>query len=132
MKKLTGEVGKNKRSLYKCNGQVLSYCDLDKAYGGLEEYPSPRDLFAFSIGVCKASVIAMFIEGKLEDSAEGIRFETWYEKAGDETVKKVYINFYLPKRFESRKEDILRAAEMCPLKRTVKSYIEIETNFTFE
>lgn len=126
-----GECLKNKRIKYGYDDEHLSFCDVDKIYGGLESYPAPRDIFSASIGLCVLAVLAIYIETKLKESAEGLKFESNYFKTDDGRVSKVCLKVKIPRQFESRREELIKVAESCPIKRTLKETIEIETLYEF-
>ncbi|MCS6893441.1 MAG: OsmC family protein, partial [Deltaproteobacteria bacterium] len=131
-KKVFGVVGEGKRIDYGFDLEHRSYCDVDRLYGGLEEYPAPRDIFSASVGLCVVAVLSIYIESKLKSSAQGLRFESNYQKGDDGRVIEIELKICIPKHFEDKKEELIKIAESCPIKKTVSPFIDVKTFYYFE
>lgn len=109
--------GKRVHSNYK--GFVVE-TDQPKNEGGDGSAPEPYDLFISSIGTCAGVNVLYFCDSR-NISTDGIRMTLSLEK-DDKThlVKQIHIRLHLPDSFPERyRKAVIRAAEMCAVKRSL-------------
>ncbi|MCS6961134.1 MAG: OsmC family protein [Deltaproteobacteria bacterium] len=130
-KVLHGWLSKDKRIVYCIKNDCLNFCDVDKQWGGLGEYPNPRDVFSASVGLCVLAVVAIYLEKKLNVSFENIKFECTYQKGPEGEIKAINLKVFFPVALEYIKEELIRVAESCPVKKTLSSSVQIKTEYLF-
>ena len=100
--------------------------DQPPSEGGDGSAPEPFDLFLSSIGTCAGVYIAYFCESRdipTDDILMTLRFER-NEKS--HLMEKIAIEIHLPPDFPDKyRKAVIRAAEMCTVKRTLTHPPEI-------
>lgn len=116
--------GKRVNSAYK--GFTIE-TDQPKDEGGDGSAPEPFDLFLSSIGTCAGVYILYFCESR-QIPTDGLKMNLQFER-NDKThmVEQIRINIQLPPEFpEKYRNAVVRAAEMCTVKRTLVNPPEIQ------
>ena len=115
--------GKRVTSTYK--GFAIE-TDQPKSEGGDASAPEPYDLFLSSIGTCAGVYIVYFCESR-GIPTEGIATVLSFEKnERSHLMEKIIIDIRLPPEFpEKYRKAVIRAAEMCTVKRTLAAPPEI-------
>lgn len=94
--------------------------DQPPSEGGAGSAPEPFDLFLSSIGTCAGVYIVYFCESRgipTDDISMTLRFER-NEKS--HLMEKIAIEIHLPPEFPDKyRNAVIRAAEMCTVKRTL-------------
>ena len=115
--------GKRVRATYK--GFTID-TDQPPSEGGEGSAPEPFDLFLASLGTCAGVYIVYFCESR-NLPVDGIRMNLRF--ARNETahlMEKIFIDIALPPGFPSKyRKAVIRAAEMCTVKRTLANPPEI-------
>lgn len=103
--------------------------DQPQADGGDNSAPAPFDLFIASIGTCAGIFVLNFMQ-KRDINTEGAKLTLRGERDPEtHLVSKVRIEIQLPPGFPSQyKEAVIRAAELC----SVKRHIHQPPNFEIE
>lgn len=100
--------------------------DQPKSEGGDDSAPEPYDLFLSSIGTCAGVYIVYFCESRdipTDDISMTLRFE---RNETSHLMEKIAIAINLPPAFPDKyRKAVIRAAEMCTVKRTLTSPPEI-------
>jgi uncharacterized OsmC-like protein len=131
--KVKGQVLENKRISFSVNDGPANYCDVGKAYGGLEDYPAPRDVLSASLGLCGLAVAAIFLESKHNISASGMSFEADYEAGDQGIVKSINVKYFVKNIPSELRESIKNVIlNMCPVKNTLQSFININAEVHFD
>lgn len=116
--------GKRVNSTYK--GFTVN-TDQPKSEGGDGSAPEPFDLFLSSIGTCAGVYIAYFCESR-QIPIDGITMTLQFSR-NDKThlMEKIAIDIQLPAEFPAKyRNAVIRAAEMCTVKRTLAAPPEIQ------
>lgn len=94
--------------------------DQPPSEGGDGAAPEPYDLFLSSIGTCAGVYIVYFCESRdipTDDIAMTLRFE---QDEKSHLMEKIAIEIHLPPAFpEKYRKAVVRAAEMCTVKRNL-------------
>jgi putative redox protein len=103
------------------------HTDQAKYAGGDESAPAPFDLFLASIGTCGGVYVVYFCE-KRGIPFENIRLIQRMEKDPEtKMIKKISLDIELPPDFpEKYKEGLIRAVDLCTVKRHIKDAPEFE------
>ena len=100
--------------------------DQPKDEGGDGSAPEPFDLFLSSLGTCAGVYIVYFCESR-DIPTEGITMTLRFER--DEKthlIEKLHMDIHLPPEFpEKYRKAVIRAAEMCTVKRALAQPPEI-------
>ncbi|MCB2145082.1 MAG: OsmC family protein [Deltaproteobacteria bacterium] len=100
--------------------------DQPQSEGGNGSAPEPYDLFLSSLGTCAGVYIVYFCESRgipTEDISMTLSFER-NEKS--HLMEKIAISIHLPPEFPKKyRKAVIRAAEMCTVKRTMTHPPEI-------
>ena len=100
--------------------------DQPKSEGGDDSAPEPYDLFLSSIGTCAGVYIVYFCESRdipTEDISMTLRFE---RNETSHLMEKIAIDIHLPPEFPDKyRKAVIRAAEMCTVKRNLAHPPEI-------
>lgn len=115
----------NKRVCSSYKGFTIE-TDQPHSEGGDGSAPEPFDLFLSSIGTCAGIYIVYFCESR-SISLEGISMTLHFER-NDQThlMEKIRIDIQLPPEFPDKyRKAVIRAAEMCTVKRTLADPPEI-------
>ncbi len=105
--------------------------DQPKSEGGEASAPEPFDLFLASIGTCAGVYIVYFCESRSIPTA-GISMTLGFER-NDQThlMEKIDIVVHLPSDFPQKyRKAVIRAAEMCTVKRTLLDPPDIQVTAT--
>jgi len=107
--------------------------DQPKSEGGDDSAPEPYDLFLSSIGTCAGVYIVYFCESRdipTQDISMTLRFE---RNETSHLTEKITIEIHLPPAFPDKyRKAVIRAAEMCTVKRTLTHPPEILVTTTGE
>lgn len=107
--------------------------DQPPAEGGDGSAPEPFDLFLSSIGTCAGVYVVYFCESR-DISTDGISMRLRFQR--NETshmMEKITIQIHLPPAFPKKyRKAVVRAAEMCTVKRTLFHPPEILVTATDE
>lgn len=120
--------GKRVTSLYK--GFTVE-TDQPGSEGGNDSAPEPYDLFLSSIGTCAGVYIVYFCESR-DISTEGISMTLGFDR-NEKThlMEKIAIQIHLPPEFPDKyRKAVIRAAEMCTVKRNLINPPEIHITAT--
>lgn len=100
--------------------------DQPQSEGGDGSAPEPYDLFLSSIGTCAGVYVAYFCQSRdipMDDISITLRFER-NEKS--HLMEKIGIAIHLPAAFPDKyRKAVIRAAEMCAVKRSLTHPPEI-------
>jgi ribosomal protein S12 methylthiotransferase accessory factor len=122
--------GKRVTSTYK---EFTVETDQPISEGGDGSAPEPYDLFLSSIGTCAGVYIVYFCESRdipTEDISMTLHFE---RNETSHLMEKIAIKIHLPPEFpEKYRKAVIRAAEMCTVKRSLSSPPEIRVTTTGE
>ncbi len=103
--------------------------DQPPSEGGDGSAPEPYDLFLSSIGTCAGVYIAYFCESRdipMDDISMTLRFE---RNEQSHLMEKIAIEIHLPSAFpEKYRKAVIRAAEMCTVKRNLANPPEIQVS----
>lgn len=118
--------GKRVNSTYK--GFTVE-TDQPQSEGGEGAAPEPFDLFLASIGTCAGVFVVYFCESRDIPTA-GIRMELRFERnEQSHLMEKIDLDIHLPPEFPAKyRKAVVRAAEMCTVKRTLINPPEIRVN----
>lgn len=118
--------GKRVNSTYK--GFTVE-TDQPQSEGGEGAAPEPFDLFLASIGTCAGVFVVYFCESRDIPTA-GIRMKLHFERnEQSHLMEKIDLDIYLPPEFPAKyRKAVVRAAEMCTVKRTLINPPEIRVN----
>ena len=115
----------NKRVTSTYKGFVVE-TDQPREEGGDGSAPEPFDLFLSSLGTCAGVYIVYFCESR-DIPTDGIAMTLRFER--DEKthlMEKIHLDIELPPEFpEKYRTAVIRAAEMCTVKRTLAKPPEI-------
>jgi putative redox protein len=115
--------GKRVESTYK--GFTVK-TDQPKSEGGDGSAPEPYDLFLSSMGTCAGVYIVYFCESRQIPTADismTLRFE---RNEQSHLMEKIIIDIQVPPQFPAKyRKALIRAAEMCTVKRTLITPPEI-------
>lgn len=107
--------------------------DQPKSEGGDGSAPEPYDLFLSSIGTCAGVYIVYFCESRdipTQDISMTLRFQ---RNETSHLMEKIAIEIHLPPAFPDKyRKAVIRAAEMCTVKRTLTHPPEIQVTATGE
>lgn len=120
--------GKRVNSTYK--GFTVK-TDQPKSEGGDDAAPEPYDLFLSAIGTCAGVYIVYFCESR-EIPIDGISMILRFER-NEQThlMEKIAIDIRLPPGFPGKyRKAVIRAAEMCTVKRNLVNPPEITVTAT--
>jgi len=115
----------NKRVCSSYKGFTIE-TDQPPSEGGDGSAPEPFDLFLSSIGTCAGIYIVYFCESR-SIPMDGISMTLRFER-NDQThlMEKIRIDIQLPPEFPDKyRKAVIRAAEMCTVKRTLAAPPEI-------
>ena len=105
--------------------------DQPKTEGGDGSAPEPFDLFLSSIGTCAGVYIVYFCESRdipTDDISMTLRFE---RNEQSHLMEEIAIDIHLPPDFPDKyRKAVIRAAEMCTVKRTLTHPPEIQISAT--
>jgi putative redox protein len=120
----------NKRVHARYKGFIIE-TDQPVRAGGDESAPAPFDLFVASIGTCAGIYVLGFLEQR-GLSTEGAGIGVGLERDPDtKLVTKISLEIKLPTDFPPKYRDaVIRAAEMCAVKRHLDNPPEFETYTT--
>jgi putative redox protein len=120
----------NKRVHARYKGFVIE-TDQPVQSGGDESAPAPFDLFMASIGTCAGIYVLSFLQQR-GLSAEGAGIVLRQERDPDtKLVSKITLEIKLPADFPEKYRDaVIRAAEMCAVKRHLDSPPVFDTYVT--
>jgi len=120
--------GKRVTSIYK--GFTVE-TDQPPGEGGDGSAPEPYDLFLSSMGTCAGVYIVYFCESR-NIPTQGISMSLRFERnESSHLVEKIAMEIRLPPNFpEKYRKAVVRAAEMCTVKRTLTHPPEIEITAT--
>ena len=100
--------------------------DQPKNDGGDNSAPEPYDLFLASIGTCAGVYIVYFCESRgipADDITMSLRFE---RNDASHLMEKISIDIRIPPEFPDKyRKAVIRAAEMCTVKRNLNHPPEI-------
>jgi putative redox protein len=101
--------------------------DQPPTVGGDNSAPAPFDLFIASIGTCAGIFVLDFMQQR-QISTEGARVRLTGERdPKTKLVGKIRIEIYLPPGFpEQYRDAVVRAAELCSVKRHIHQPPEFE------
>lgn len=118
--------GKRVNSTYK--GFTVE-TDQPQSEGGEGAAPEPFDLFLASIGTCAGVFVVYFCESR-DIPTDGIRMELRFERnEQSHLMEKIDLDIHLPPEFPAKyRKAVVRAAEMCTVKRTLINPPEIRVN----
>lgn len=118
--------GKRVNSTYK--GFTVE-TDQPQSEGGEGAAPEPFDLFLASIGTCAGVFVVYFCESRDIPTA-GIRMELRFERnEQSHLMEKIDLDIHLPPEFPAKyRKAVVRAAEMCTVKRTLINPPDIRVN----
>ena len=105
--------------------------DQPKSEGGDDSAPEPYDLFLSSIGTCAGVYIVYFCESR-GIATDGITMGLQFER-NEQThlMEKIMIDIRLPPEFPNKyRKAVIRAAEMCTVKRNLMNPPEITVTAT--
>ena len=96
--------------------------DQSKEEGGQGSAPEPFDLFLASIGTCSGIYVASFCQQR-EIDTNGLGMTLEFDKNEKiNLLEEIRIQILLPKGFpEKYKSAVVRAAELCTVKRTINT-----------
>lgn len=94
--------------------------DQSKEEGGQGSAPEPFDLFLASIGACAGVYVSSFCQQR-EIDTNGLGMTLEFDKNEKiNLLEEIRIQIHLPKGFpEKYKSAVIRAAELCTVKRTI-------------
>ncbi len=120
----------NKRVYVRHKGFVIE-TDQPAQSGGDESAPSPFDLFLASVGACAGIYVLSFLEQRgLSAQGAGIVLKTERDPE-TKLVSKISLEIKLPSEFPEKYRDaVIRAAEMCAVKRHLDNPPAFETYTT--
>ena len=120
----------NKRVYVRHKGFVIE-TDQPTQSGGDESAPSPFDLFLASVGACAGIYVLSFLEQRgLSAQGAGIVLRTERDPE-TKLVSKIALEIKLPSDFPEKYRDaVIRAAEMCAVKRHLDNPPAFETYTT--
>ena len=100
--------------------------DQPPAEGGDGSAPEPFDLFLSSIGTCAGVYIVFFCESR-DIPTDGISMSLRFQRnEKSHLMEKIAIEIHLPPEFPKKyRKAVVRAAEMCTVKRTLTQPPEI-------
>ena len=100
--------------------------DQPASEGGEGSAPEPYDLFLSSMGTCAGVYIVYFCESR-NIPTEGLSMTLRFERnEASHLVEKIAIEIHLPPEFpEKYRKAVIRAAQMCTVKRTLSHPPEI-------
>jgi uncharacterized OsmC-like protein len=100
--------------------------DQPASEGGEGSAPEPYDLFLSSMGTCAGVYIVYFCESR-NIPTEGLSMTLRFERnEASHLVEKIAIEIHLPPEFpEKYRKAVIRAAQMCTVKRTLAHPPEI-------
>jgi putative redox protein len=105
--------------------------DQPQSEGGNGLAPEPYDLFLSSLGTCAGVYIVYFCESRnisTEELSMTLRFE---RNESSHLVEKIAIKVHLPSGFPDKyRKAVIRAAQMCTVKRSLAHPPEIEVTTT--
>ena len=109
--------GKRVHSFYK--GFTVK-TDQPPSEGGEGSAPEPFDLFLASIGTCAGVFVVYFCESR-GISTDGIRMNLRFQRnEPSHLMEKIDLDIHLPPEFPDKyRKAVVRAAEMCTVKRTL-------------
>lgn len=118
--------GKRVNSTYK--GFTVE-TDQPQSEGGEGAAPEPFDLFLASIGTCAGVFVVYFCESR-DIPTDGIRMELRFERnEQSHLMEKIDLDIHLPPEFPAKyRKAVVRAAEMCTVKRTLINPPDIRVN----
>lgn len=107
--------------------------DQTPSEGGDGSAPEPFDLFLSSIGTCAGVYIVYFCESR-DIPTDGISMTLRFERnEKSHLMEKIAIEIHLPPDFPDKyRKAVIRAAEMCTVKRTLTHPPEIIVTATGE
>ncbi len=115
----------NKRVVSSYKGFTVE-TDQPRSDGGDGSAPEPFDLFLASLGTCAGVYIVYFCESRnipTDGIAMTLRFES---DAKTHRMERIHMEIALPPEFPERyRKAVIRAAQMCTVKRTVDQPPEI-------
>lgn len=105
--------------------------DQPQSEGGNGLAPEPYDLFLSSMGTCAGVYIVYFCESR-NISTEGLSMTLRFERnESSHLVEKIAIKVHLPSGFPDKyRKAVIRAAQMCTVKRSLAHPPEIEVTTT--
>lgn len=105
--------------------------DQPTAEGGDGSAPEPYDLFLSSMGTCAGVYIIYFCESR-NIPTDGLSMTLQFERnESSHLVEKIAIDIHLPPGFPGKyRKAVIRAAQMCTVKRTLVHPPEIEVTTT--
>ncbi len=103
--------------------------DQPASEGGDGSAPEPFDLFLASLGTCAGVYVVYFCESR-DISTEGIRLTLDFERdEKNHRLQRVTMTLKLPSGFPDKyRQAVVRAAEMCTVKRTLADPPQIVVN----
>ena len=107
--------------------------DQPPAEGGDGSAPEPFDLFLSSIGTCAGVYVVYFCESR-DIATDGISMQLGFQRnQTSHMMEKITIEIHLPPAFPKKyRKAVVRAAEMCTVKRTLTQPPEILVTATGE
>ncbi|BBO70164.1 osmotically inducible protein C [Desulfosarcina alkanivorans] len=105
--------------------------DQPRSEGGEGVAPEPYDLFLSSMGTCAGVYIVYFCESR-NIPTDGLSMTLRFERnASSHLVEKIAMEVHLPPGFPDKyRKAVVRAAQMCTVKRTLVHPPEIEVTTT--
>ncbi len=95
--------------------------DQPRYAGGDNSAPQPFDLFLASIGTCSGIYVLSFCQERNIDT-DGIKLILKAERGRKKIIDKIKIEICLPPEFpEQYKDAVVRAAELCAVKRCIQN-----------
>lgn len=103
--------------------------DQPASEGGDGSAPEPFDLFLASLGTCAGVYIVYFCEGR-NIPTDNIRMTLRFERnEKSHLVERIAMDIHLPDDFPAKyRKAVIRAAEMCTVKRTLLNPPTIQVN----
>ena len=103
--------------------------DQPASEGGDGSAPEPFDLFLASLGTCAGVYIVYFCEGR-NIPTDNIRMTLRFERnEKSHLVERIAMDIHLPDNFPAKyRKAVIRAAEMCTVKRTLLNPPTIQVN----
>ena len=105
--------------------------DQPQSEGGEGAAPEPYDLFLSSLGTCAGIYIVYFCESR-NIPTDGLSMTLRFERnESSHLVEKIAIKVHLPSGFPDKyRKAVIRAAQMCTVKRSLAHPPEIEVTTT--
>ena len=108
--------------------EFLIHTDQSREHGGDQSAPQPYDLFLTSIATCAGIFALKFCQSRhLATDGMRLRME-WEPNPSDPAASRLILSLTLPPDFPERyQSSILKAMDLCAVKRTIETPPQFET-----